>query len=196
MAHLESNLPHTVVLKEGDPVTIRCIVPEDAPRLQALLKRLSQESIFYRFLEYLKELSDKQAVELASVDYRSRMALVGTRIQDGEELVIGVARYSVQSEAEPDAAEVGVVVEDPYQNQGLGTHLLKELTQYAREHGIRYFKGYISHQNRRILKFIQKSGLPTERRLEMGMWEITVDLQQQAAPGGSQKSTGAENGAG
>jgi len=176
-----TNLPHTILLKDGEPVTIRGITPEDAPRLKALLKRLSPESIFYRFLEYLKELSDKQAEELANVDYRNRMALVAARTEGDEELVIGVARYSVPAGGPPDTAEVGVVVEDRYQNQGLGTHLIQELTAYARDHGIRYFKGYISHQNRRILKFIQKSGLPTERRLEMGMWEISVDLQQQAA---------------
>jgi acetyltransferase len=163
-------------LKDGTPVTIRPIRPDDAPRLQALLSRLSPESIFYRFLEYLKGLTPKQAEELATVDYHRRMALVGTLEEDGEELVIAVARYSLQSESQPDVAEVGVVVEDRFQNQRLGTHLLNLLTSYARQHGIRAFTGIISHQNRRILNFIRSSGLPTQRRLEMGTWEIRVDL--------------------
>lgn len=172
-------IPETYLLKDGTAVTIRSIRPDDAPRLQALVKRLSPESIFYRFLEFLKELTPKQAEELAKVDYSRRMALVAT-LSEGEddELIIAVARYSVQSASQPDVAEVGIVVEDRFQSQGLGSKLMKELTSYAREQGIRAFSGYISHQNTRILNFIRKSGLPTERRLEMGMWEITVELAE------------------
>ena len=168
----------TFILKNGAPVTIRPIRPDDAPRLQALLARLSQESIFYRFLEYLKTLTPEQARALATVNYQTRMALVAAIEHLGEELVIGVARYSIVHPDRPDMAEVGIVVEDRFQNQGLGSHLLDLLTDYARNHGIRYFTGAISVQNSRILRFIRRSGLPTERRLDLGTWEIEVKLDE------------------
>ena len=77
---------------------------------------------------------------------------------------------------QPEIAEVGVVVKDRYQNQGLGLYLLRRLTVYAREQGIRAFVGTVSLQNARIMRFIQRSSLPTERKLDMGVWQIRIDL--------------------
>jgi acetyltransferase len=168
--------PEPFMLNDGTPVTIRPIRPDDAPRLQALLSRLSPETIFFRFLEYLKGLTPEQAERLANVDYDHRMALVADLDRDGENQVIAVARYAAPVPNPDGTAEVGIVVEDSYQNQGLGTLLLDRLTMYARQHGIRVFIATISAQNARIMRFIRRSGLPTERKLDMGMWEIQVKL--------------------
>lgn len=171
-------------LKNGLTVNIRSIRPDDAPRLQALLSRLSKETIFLRFLEYLKSLSIQQAEALATVDYHQRMALVATLEKNGEEQVIAVARYSVFDPDRPDTAEIGIVVEDEYQNQGLGSYLLDRLTHFAIANEIRYYVGTISAQNAQILHFIRRSGLPTERKLDLGTWEIQVQLNPDA-PNGS-----------
>lgn len=171
--------PETIRLKDGLQVTIRPIRPDDAPRLQALVGRMSAESIFLRFLEYLKALTPKQAAFLANVDYQKRMALVAARDLEGEEQVIGVARYDANDPDRPDRAEVGIAVEDAYQNQGLGSTLLDRLTDYAKANGIRAFTATVSAQNARILHFVRRSGLPSERSLEMGMWEIEIQLDHQ-----------------
>lgn len=171
-------LPEQFMLKSGLPVTIRPIRPDDAPRLQALLSRLSQESIFLRFLEYLKALTPEQANELATVDYHTRMALVASTEDEGQEQVIAVARYAGADPGHPETVEVGIVVEDRYQNNGLGTRLLDLLTAYARSHGIHFFTATISVQNTRILRFIRRSGLPTQRKLELGMWEVLIQLDE------------------
>jgi RimJ/RimL family protein N-acetyltransferase len=163
-------------LRSGFAVKVRPIRPEDAPRLQALLHRLSPESIFFRLLEYRRNLTEKEARYLTYLDYRTRMAFVATLEQE-EELVIAVARYAIVSPDQADTAEVGIVVEDRYQSQGLGSYLLKLLTDYAREQGIRAFSGTVSLQNQRILRFITRSGLPAKRKLDLGAWEIRVDLQ-------------------
>jgi acetyltransferase len=163
-------------LQDGTQVTVRPIRPQDAPGLQALVSRLSPESIFLRFLEYLKSLSSQQADSLANVDYQERMALVAVLAQDGEEQIIAVARYSVISPDQPQIAEVGIVVEDAYQSQGLGTYLLKQLTDYARKQQILAFVGTVYHANQPILEFIQRSGLPTKRRFVSGYLEIEITL--------------------
>jgi RimJ/RimL family protein N-acetyltransferase len=168
-------------LKNGLTVTIRSIRKDDAPRLQALLGRLSQETIFLRFLQYLKSLTSQEAEALATVDYYQRMAIVATREKNGEEQVIAVARYTVFDQNQPNTAEIGIVVEDAYQNQGLGSYLLDELTRYAKASGIRFFVSTISAQNSRILHFIRRSGLPTERKLDLGTWEIRVQLDDNPA---------------
>jgi len=166
----------TATLRDGTTVTIRPIRPDDAPRLQALFYRLSPESIALRFLGHPKELPYEQAQQLANVDYQTRMALVATREEDSEEHIIAVARYAADS-AQPDLAEAAIVVEDEYQKQGLGTLLLIRLVAYARTHGIRDFMATVHHDNAQIMRFIRRSGLPSQSKLAAGVWEIVVKLE-------------------
>jgi GNAT superfamily N-acetyltransferase len=168
--------PEAVTLRDGAPVTIRAIQPDDAPRLQALHARLSAESIFLRFLGQLKTLPPEEAQRLARVDYEKSMALVATHGQAGEEPIIGVARYAASNPAEPDAAEAAIVVEDAFQGRGLGSLLLDRLMKYARAHGVRYFLATVHHSNAEIMRFIERSGLPVEKRREAGVWEVRVRL--------------------
>jgi RimJ/RimL family protein N-acetyltransferase len=186
MTYLEKEVQPTpetseaVTLRDGTPVMIRPIRPDDARRLQELFARLSPESISFRFLGHPKELPDEQAEQLANVDYRTRMALVATREQCDEEHIIAVARYAVDPAVEPDLAETAIVVEDEYQHRGLGTLLLKRLVTYARTHDIHAFTATVRHDNVQIMRFVRHSGLPTESKLEAGTWEILVRLKPEA----------------
>ncbi len=171
-----------ITLSDGTPVLIRPIRPDDAPRLQAGFQRLTAQSIYLRFLETFKQLSDKQAREFANLDYLERMALVAETVENGEEVLIGVARYSLVGPARPGLAEIAIVVVDDYQNRGVGSALLKRIVRYAREHGVKGFLGTIHHSNTRIMRFIQRSNLPTRRKvLEPGVWEVCVSLENDDA---------------
>jgi len=160
-------------------VIIRPIRRGDAARLQLLFARLSPEAISYRFLGLRKELPYEQATRLADVDYERRMALVATCEQHYDAQVIGVARYALLPGTWPAEAEAGIVVEDRYQDNGLGTVLLERLVAYASVHGIRAFLATVRYDNTRMMRFIRRSGLPTESRVEAGVWEIRVGLERE-----------------
>lgn len=167
-----------ISLRDGTQVNIRPVRPDDAPGLQALFNRLSPQSIYHRFLGFRIFLPYEEAKRLAEVDYQEKMALVATNDKNGRENIIGVARYDVLSSAEPSVAEASVVVEDQYQGRGLCTHLLKRLKVYAQTHGIRAFRALIHNDNTRIMRLIQRSGLPVERMtIEQGVWDIQVNLE-------------------
>lgn len=170
-----------VTLRDGTTVTIRPIRPDDAPRLQEGFERLSPESIFFRFLGHRKELPHAEAVHLATVDYRTRMAFVATREHEGDERLIGVARYAVIEPADQGVAEAAIVVGDAHQGLGLGTILLKRLVRYARSQGVRAFLATIRHDNVRILHFIERSGLPTETKIDGATREVLVRLVKEPA---------------
>lgn len=174
--------PETVALRDGSQVIIRPIRSDDAPRLQALFDRLSPESIFLRFLGRPRALSDEQARRLATVDYQRQMAWVATasRGLGGESPhrdIVGVARYAAGPET--TVAEAAVVVEDCWQQRGLGTLLLRRLADYARTHGIGAFQATVHQANTRILRFVQRSGMPTESKIDDGLWEIRVSLKEE-----------------
>jgi GNAT superfamily N-acetyltransferase len=164
----------SVTLRDGTAVTLRPIRPEDAPRLQEAFTHLSADTIYMRLLGPLTALIDKQARELATVDYQTRMALVGVVQEQDEERVVALAHYVM---ADPGVAEAGIVVRDDYQGRGLGTLIIRHLVGYASAHGVRVLLSTVHPQNERILRFIEQSGVPYEKRLLDGtVWEIRSDL--------------------
>lgn len=162
----------TLMLSDQQVIHIRPIRPDDAVRLQASFSQMSQTTIYDRFMGYKKALLDPEARYLTSLDYDHHMALVAT---EGEEIV-GVARYHI-SEHEPDAAEFAIVINDAYQRLGLGTHLMKRLIEYAQARGISTLLGFAHEGNIRLLRFVQRSGLPVDRKYRNGLWEIRLNLK-------------------
>ncbi len=162
-------------LKDGRRVILRPIRPDDAPRLQEAFTRLSAETIYMRFFEAASALSDQQARQLATVDYRQCMAFVGTVQEEGQERVVAVARYSVSPQSEPLIAEAAIVVRDDYQGLGLGKQAMKQLVRYAQAQGVKGLYATVHTANARILNFIRSSGLPFQRKMvEPGVWEIIL----------------------
>lgn len=167
-----------IVLQDGTAVTIRPIRPEDAPKLQTAFKRLSTQSIYYRFLQVFEQLTDQQARDFADLDYHQRMALVAETQEAGESNLIGVARYVMLPGDEPGLAESAVVVIDEYQKRGLGSLLLRRLVRYALLHDVQTFLATVHLSNAQIMRFIQRSGFPAEKKMiEPGVWEIRIQLQ-------------------
>ncbi len=168
--------PEPILLRDGASVTLRPIRPDDAPRLLTFHTRLSNDTIYRRFLSMHLHLSDEEARHLATVNYETTMALVAVSGDAAGEVIHGVARY-VAGADNPTEAEAAIVIEDAYQGQGLGTLLLDRLLAYARAHGITAFVAAINAENDHMLHFVSRSGLRVEKRLQEGVWEMKVYLE-------------------
>jgi acetyltransferase len=164
-------------LRDGETVLLRAVRADDVDRLIGLFHRLSPESVYFRFLEPRRHLSRSQAQVFANVDYQSTMAIVATMQRNGDQEIVGVARYALIEPISDGVAEAAIVVEDAYQSQGLGTVLLQRLVAYAASHGVRAFRATIHQTNSRILHFIEKSGLPATKHLDGSVWDVKVDLE-------------------
>ncbi len=173
----ESLEPEAVTLKDGTVAIIRPIRADDADHLQDTFNHLSIETIYQRFLSFKKELLDEEARQLATVDYTSRMAFVATCQKNRRDIVIGVARYALPDPGRPEVAESAVVVQDEYQDRGLGKMLLRRLVRYAHAKGIQQLRGFMQVGNNRMLELVKRSGLPYKTRYAEGMWEVDIDLQ-------------------
>lgn len=168
-----------VVLRNGKLVLIRPIRPDDAPRLQHGLTHLSPESIYYRFLEATKQITDEQAQRLSNLDYQTQMALVASVIENDFEHLVGVARYAMRGPDYPGEAETAVIVRDDYQGQGLATMLFARLIRYASKNGVNQFIGTIHQSNRSVMNLIRHSGFPFEREMiEPGVFFVRIRIDQ------------------
>ncbi len=148
--------------------------------LQIAFKRLSTQSIYYRFLQVFAQLTDQQARDFANLDYYQRMALVAETQEAGESNLIGVACYAYPGD-ESGLAESAVVVIDEYQKRGLGSLLLRRLVRYARSHDVRAFLATVHVSNAQIMRFIKRSGFPAEKKMiEPGVWEIRIRFKMES----------------
>jgi L-amino acid N-acyltransferase YncA len=166
MPHLDEK----VVLRDGAVVRLRPIVPADAPRLVALYDRLSLDTRYHRFFSAMRRLPTDWAKFLSTVDYRTRLALVAESPDDPDAL-IAVARY--EPAGTPDTAEVAFVVQDGWQDRGLGTLLFTRLLRAAAVNGIRRFRAWVLADNRRMLDLIARHGRVERRTLEQGVVELS-----------------------
>jgi acetyltransferase len=169
----------SITLRDGIALTIRPIRPDDAPRLQHGLTHLSPTTIYLRFLQAANQLSDLQAQRFAVLDYQTQMALVAVFDEDGEEHMLGVARYALVDPHDPQTAEVAVVVRDDFQRHGIGTKLLESLIHYARQHGVKTFVATVIASNTPVMHFIWKGGFHYEREMvEPGVFQIRIMLDE------------------
>jgi len=174
-------LERDVILKDGTRVRLRPIRPDDAPRLQALYDHLSRYTAYQRFFTVMKRLPPDWALILATVDYRRRLALIVEFETVAGFDLIAVGRYEPAGES--DTAEVAFVVQDGWQNRGLGTLLFQEVLRAATARGHRRFRAYVLADNRRMLDLIARFGSVKERKTEQGVTEILFEPRAQPRTG-------------
>lgn len=164
-----------VLLRDGTPVFLRPIVPDDKDLLVKALERLSEESRYRRFMSLMTGFTTDQLRRLTEIDHRKAFAWIALHAEDPEE-PLGVARY-VRLPDRPESAEVAVAVMDEYQRKGLGTILLEVLAATARAAGIRRFAGHLLADNVPMRRMLGRIG--AELRLESpGVLEVDIPLDR------------------
>jgi acetyltransferase len=152
-------------MRGGGQYTIRPIKPDDAEMLQDFVRRLSDESRYYRFVSSMRELPVRMLARYTLIDYDREMALVAVERQrtpaaDGEftetERVIGVSRYITN----PDltSCEFSLVVDDELSGQGLGSRLMLSIMDVARHKGLTEIDGLVLAQNAGMLRLMKSLG--------------------------------------
>jgi len=143
-------------LADGTNIKIRPIRPEDASIEQSFVRQLSPQSKYFRFMQGLNELTQKMLVRFTQLDYNHELALIAVFEQGGEETELGVARYVMNPDGE--SCEFALVVADKWQHRGLGSRLMNELMEAARQRGIRQMNGEILANNHHMLKLTETLG--------------------------------------
>jgi acetyl coenzyme A synthetase (ADP forming)-like protein len=175
-----------VVLRTGSTLRLRPIRSEDADALLALYRRLSPDSLYFRFFA-LPNIDAQRAAGFCRVDYDDAFAVVG----ETAGRIAAVAHY-FRLPQHPEVAEVAFTVEDALQGQGVGTRLLERLAEIARSRGITTFEAEVLGHNRRMLDVFRNCGFAiTQRRAEGGVERVRLEL----APSASYEEHAAERSA-
>lgn len=176
-----SNYQADELLRDGGSVHIRAARPDDRERLQEMFGRLSQESIYLRFMGYRKRLSENELEKLTRPDFRDDVVLVATLRRGEEERIIAMALYTVDPASGRGGekhAEVAFLVEDAHQGRGTGTLLLEHLARIARRQGISGFEASTLGENNRMLRVFSDSGFRVKRALDAGIFLVSFPTEE------------------
>jgi RimJ/RimL family protein N-acetyltransferase len=169
---------HVHRLSDGQQMWIRPIQPDDKCGLQEGLRKLSLETVHRRFLAAKPSFSSSELRYLTEVDGVNHIALVAVNVTTGR--LVAVAR-AVRLDDDPETAEWAIVVADPLQGKGLGTHLIESLVDEARKHGIHRFTATMLGDNPAVAALLRKVSARFERDvISGGFREIVVEMDPAA----------------
>lgn len=169
------------LLPDGRTVYLRAIQPGDRQSLrEEVFLKLSLESLRNRFLALKLDLTPDELSYFTDVDFLHHVALAAEVDCGSHRRLVGVGRF-VRGNRKSNHAEVAITVIDQFQGMGIGTLLLQELIDCARELGVAQLEGSVFAQNTRMLKLLRNTRLPCRSSRESDMISMSLDLRRQTA---------------
>ena len=110
-------------LRDGRQLRVRALKPDDRAGLLSAVSQSSAQSLYRRFFSPKRVPTENEVAYFMDVNFVDHVALVAVLEEDGRAVIIGGGRYVL---IEPGKAEVAFVVVDRYQEQGVGTALMRK----------------------------------------------------------------------
>jgi acetyltransferase len=166
-------------LRDGTPVTLRPIRPEDEPLMIEFHRTLSEQSVHFRYFSLLKldvRIAHERLTRICFNDYDREIALVVDykNPQTGRHEILGVARLSKLHGL--DEAEWAIIISDQWQGHGLGTKLLRLLVEVGRKEKLSRLIAHILPDNTVMQHISKKAGLQLHLDRAAGEWRAELML--------------------
>jgi acetyltransferase len=142
-------------LASGLRISIRLTRPSDAPRVRAFLERLSPEARLTRFLVPMPEIEESTVNHFTFYNPRERLVLAATAPLAGVEEIVGMADIVL---VDTGVAELGVVVDDEHQGQGVGRALTEAVASFAASGGATHVRADMLEHNQPMLRLLEGLG--------------------------------------
>lgn len=168
----------TLLLNNGTAVTIRPICEADAILIHDMHRRLSLNSIYHRYLRPRRPTFE-EIESLCRLNHNQGAAFVA-EIASPLRLVIGLGHYLIKERGWLVTVELALLVQDKFQGQGVGRALLQHLSQKALSQQVQIFEISLQAENRRMMKIIERSGLPFESQTAYGIQQVRLRLESAA----------------
>ncbi len=172
---LPRELTTTMLLDDGNRIKFRPIHPTDSGKMRDLFYKLSEGTIYYRFGWDMKQLPQKQIQDFVYIDHRNEVAIVGTIPDASGEEIIAFGGYYLDQKT--NRAEVALVVQDAWQNRGIGSFMMKYLSRLARKDGIRGFTAEVHSTNRKMQHVMHKVDGMVDTQLDGNVYSMRSDFK-------------------
>ncbi|MFH1733032.1 MAG: GNAT family N-acetyltransferase [Planctomycetota bacterium] len=172
--HYPEELERYDTLRDGTQIFFRPVKPTDEPALSEMLYSLSTQSVRSRYFTHTMTFPHKDVQKLTNIDYENDLAIVGVVPGPAGEEVVAIAQYFLDPKTQ--AAEVAFIVQDEWQQKGMGSFLLDYITQIARQRGVRRFTAAVLASNKPMLAIFHNTGYKVETEFDGEAYGITYEL--------------------
>jgi GNAT superfamily N-acetyltransferase len=173
--------PRTFHTTRGLLVAVRQAVPADTLPLAELLRRLSKRTLELRYMSarpFSAGVIQQEATRMAQGHTHDHLTLVATVRRHGYDEAIAVGEL-VRDSQTPSAGEIGLVVRDDEQKQGIGDFLLWQLVCAAQRRGVARLHANLLAENRVVRRLIHGLGFPYTATLSHGEIEAIIYIPAQ-----------------
>lgn len=142
--------------KNKTPLTLRPIRPEDEHLLFRFHQDLSQETVRQRYLKathYKERIAHDRLTRICFNDYDREIALVA---ETKEQEIVGIARLTKIPGS--NDAMFALIVKDSWQNQGVGSKLMKQLLSIAQEEQVQLLAASMLPENIHMQTLLNRLG--------------------------------------
>ncbi len=164
-------------LRDGTEIFFRPVKPTDEPALSEMLYSLSEESVRTRYMMHTTVFPHRDIQRFTNIDYRQDVAIVGIIPRVSGEEIVALAQYFLDPKTRD--AEVAFLVQDEWQQKGMGTFLLDYITKIAKQRDVRKFYAKVLPANERMLAIFHNSGYKVNTEFDGYAYDITYDLTKQ-----------------
>lgn len=153
-----TDVPDTLVLRDGTRCTIRPVEPEDAPAMIRYMKIMLGETPFLvRTPDEFTYTPEEEARILAGRMSDPRSLMLAAEL-DGEIIACADVCSHGPKRRVMHRAELGISVRKDYWRQGIGSALMERLIAFAGEHGYEQIELTVESRNRRALSLYHRYG--------------------------------------
>ena len=163
-----------LLLRDGTPVLLRPIKPEDEALVHRLLQSCSEQTIYFRYFHRIKKFTRDLIIRFTQNDYDRELALIAVGQPPGPPLMFGVVRLVMTPNREQ--GEFAILVGDPWQGKGLGLTLMERIIAVAKDYGIHYLYGDVLIENEPMLEMMKRLGFSFRKNLEEGTFRVDMHL--------------------
>lgn len=169
-----NELESVIQLRDGTPVLLRPILPEDEPIHADFIKHVSKEDLYKRFFTEVGEFNHEALANLTQIDFDREMAFVAVVKQGNGIEIIGVSRALIAPDN--DDAEFAILIRSDLKGNGLGFHLMEKIIDYCRSKQTRQISGMTMPTNRGMLHLAKRLGFDIDVHFEDGTADMVLKL--------------------
>ena len=170
-------LEHYDTLRDGTEIFFRPVKPTDERALSEMLYSLSASSVKRRYFTHTRTFPHKDVQKLTNIDYDNELAIVGVVPSPAGEDVVAIAQYFLEPKTR--VAEVAFIVQDEWQDKGMGVFLLDYITRIAIQRDVKTFYATVLPQNKAMLSIFYNSGFKVNTEFDGDAYTITYELKKE-----------------
>lgn len=162
-----------VLLRNGQPVAIRPLRPEDEALYPDFLAAVTSEDLRLRFFSLPGKPSHEFIARLTQLDYARAIAFAAIDPESGK--LLGVSR--LHADANHERAEYAVLVRSDLKGRGLGWTLMQLLIDWAREERLAVIHGLVRRTNTTMLRMCADLGFAVAAdKHDIDIMNVTLQL--------------------